>query len=184
MLLILHKWNKFLWQLQNRTLYIPFMTLLWCQNPVYPMTSSMLCTLALIMKDTENVKNYCKSEDEPNSILPRYHIMDNLWFIAYSEHSHIHCSLPSETKGISVNTPLHIIKLNMSCTATSSYLTSLSYSHNESKFHIQDQFIDNRKSYNRSNLQIWKPFISTVPNFTKKISLQYWKTLKRFPCNT
>ena len=33
------------------------------------------------MKDTENVKNYCKAEVEINSILPRaYHIMDGLGF--------------------------------------------------------------------------------------------------------
>ena len=47
------------------------------------MTSSKLCTVALFMKDTENVKNYCKTEAEPNSILPRsYHVIDGLWFIA------------------------------------------------------------------------------------------------------
>ena len=29
-----------------------------------------------------NVKNYCKTEVEPNSILPKaYHITDCLWFI-------------------------------------------------------------------------------------------------------
>ena len=37
------------------------------------------CTVS----DTENVKNYCKTEVEPNSILPReYHIIGGLWFIA------------------------------------------------------------------------------------------------------
>ena len=35
------------------------------------------------MKDTDSVKNYCKTEVEPYSILPRvYHITDGLWFIA------------------------------------------------------------------------------------------------------
>ena len=37
----------------------------------------------LFMKDTEDVKNYFKSEVEPNSILPRtYHVIGGLWFIA------------------------------------------------------------------------------------------------------
>ena len=49
------------------------------QSPVYPMTSSKLFTVSLLMKDAENVKNYCKAEVEPNSILPRaYHIIDGL----------------------------------------------------------------------------------------------------------
>ena len=45
-----------------------------------------------------------------------------------------------------VNPPLGIIKLNMSCTATSSYLTLLPYYYNESRLNIQDQFTDNLKS--------------------------------------
>ena len=48
------------------------------------MTSSKLCTVALFMKDTKDyVKNYCKTEVKPNSILPKaYHIIDGSWFIA------------------------------------------------------------------------------------------------------
>ena len=34
------------------------------------MTSSKLCMVALFMKNTENLKNYCETEIEPNSILP------------------------------------------------------------------------------------------------------------------
>ena len=50
---------------------------------IYSMTSSKLCTVAPFMKNTENVKNYCKTEVESNSILPRaYHVIDGLWFIA------------------------------------------------------------------------------------------------------
>ena len=56
----------------------------------------------------------------------------------------------------------------MSCTATSRYLTLLPYHHNESKSNIQDKFIDNLfKSYNGSSLKFWKPFILTMPHFTK-----------------
>ena len=53
------------------------------RRPVYSMTSSKLCTGTLLMKNTENVKSYWKTEVEPSSILPRrYHIIDGLWFIA------------------------------------------------------------------------------------------------------
>ena len=63
------------------------------------MASSELCTIALLMKDTENVKNCCKAEIELNYILPRaYYIISGLWFIA-TQNTHAHCSLPSETKG-------------------------------------------------------------------------------------
>ena len=46
------------------------------------MTSSKLCTVALFMKDTENVENYCKTEVEPNSIL-REHITSLMVYILY-----------------------------------------------------------------------------------------------------
>ena len=45
------------------------------RSPVYSMTSSKLCTVVLFMKDTENVKNYFKTEVEPNSLLPRAYII-------------------------------------------------------------------------------------------------------------
>ena len=52
-------------------------------TPVYSMISSKLCTLALFIKDRENVQNYCKTKLEPNSILPKvYHVTDGLWFRA------------------------------------------------------------------------------------------------------
>ena len=133
------------------------------------MTSTILCTVALFMKDTENIKNYCKAEVEPNSILPRaYHVIDGLWFTATQNTLTLTVVWHQKQKEtLIVNTPIDLVKCNMSCTATSSYLTLLHYYHNERKLNIPNQFIDNLKSYNGSNLQIWKPFSSTVPNFTK-----------------
>ena len=49
------------------------------RSPVYSITSNKLCTVKLFMKDTENIKNSCKTEVEPNYILHRaYHIFDGL----------------------------------------------------------------------------------------------------------
>ena len=69
----------------------------------------------------------------------------------------------------------------MSCTGTNSYLTLLPCYHNKSKSNIQDQFIDNLKFVNGSNLQIWKPLISTVPNFTKRDIPTVLKDTKEIP---
>ena len=46
---------------------------------------------------------------------------------------------------------------------------------------IQDQFFDNLKSYNGCNLQIWKIFISTVPNFAKTDIPAELKDTKEIP---
>ena len=54
------------------------------------MTSNKLCTVVLFMKDTDNVKNYCKAEVELNSILHRaYHIIDGYVVYSYPEHSYM-----------------------------------------------------------------------------------------------
>ena len=105
----------------------------------------MLCAVTLFMKDAKIVKNCCKTEVKPNPILPRaYHIIDCLWFIATQNTLTFTVACPQKQKEtLIVNLPIGVIKLNMSCTATSGYLTLLSYYHNESKSNIQDQFIDN-----------------------------------------
>ena len=86
---------------------------------VYSMTSSKLCTVELFMKDTDNVKNYCETEVEPNSMLPKaYHITDGLWL--KTSQNTLTCTgvCPQKQKEtMRVNPPLCIIKLNMSCTA-------------------------------------------------------------------
>ena len=102
------------------------------------MISSKLCTVAQFMKDTENVKKYCKTEIEPISILPRaYHVIDGLWFIANQNTLTLPVICPQkQRKTLIVNPPLSTIKLKMSYTATSSYLALLHYYHNESKSNI------------------------------------------------
>ena len=62
---------------------------------------------------------------------------------------------------------LGMIKLNISCAASSSYLTLLVYFHNESKSGIPGLFIEKLKNYSGSQIQICKLFISAIPNFTK-----------------
>ena len=135
------------------------------------------------MKDTENVKNYCKTKVEPYSILPRvYHIIDGLWFIATQNTLAFTAVYTQKQKEILiVNPPLGIIKLNISCTVKSSYLTLLPYHHNETKMNIQDQSINNLNSYNGSNLQIWKPFILSVPNLTKTGIATELKDIREIP---
>ena len=61
----------------------------------------------------------------------------------------------------------------MSCTATSNYLTLLTYYYNESNFNIQDQFTDILKSYNEPNLKFGNH--SSQPCIISQ---------NRYPCST
>ena len=62
-----------------------------------------------------------------------------------------------------------------------SYPTLLPYYHNESKPDIQDHFIEKLKNYNGSDFQIWKPFISAIPNFTKSYIPEMLKDTNEIP---
>ena len=55
----------------------------------------------------------------------------------------------------------------MFCTAASNYLTLLPFYQNKSRSTFKISSLIIFKSQHGSNLQIWKPFISTVLNFTK-----------------
>ena len=119
-------------------LYTPLQHYCDVRSPVHFMTSSKLCTVVPFMKGTENIKNYCKTEIDLNSTLPRAnHIIDGLWFIASQNTLIFIVVYPQKQKDtLIVNPPLAIIKLNMSSTATSSYLNLLPYYHNESKLNL------------------------------------------------
>ena len=88
-----------------------------------------------------------------------------MWFIATQNTLTITVVCPQkQKKTLSVNPLLCIIKLNLSCTAKSIYLTLLPYFHNEGTSNIQDQLLDNLTSYNGYDLNICKPIISIVSN--------------------
>ena len=70
----------------------------------------------------------------------------------------------------------------MSCAASSSCLTLLPYYHNECKSDFQDHFIEKLKSYNGSQIQIWKPLIYAIPKSTKNDIPKMKKDTKKYPC--
>ena len=55
------------------------------------------------------------------------------------------------------------------------------YYHNESKSDIQDHFIENPKEYDGSKIEIWKPFTTAIPIFTKSDIPEMLKDTKENP---
>ena len=108
------------------------------------MALSKLCVIALFMKDEERIAKNSNSITELNSVLPTAsHIIDGLWFVAAQQVVTFTVVCPGKKKEtVDIDPPIGMIKLNMSCTALSTYLTLLPYYHNESKSDIQDHFIE------------------------------------------
>ena len=153
------------------------------RSPIYSIAPRKLCIIALFLKDNERMMKNCDSVVRPNSILPKAsHIVDGLWLVATKQILTFAIVCPDKRKGDShCVLLLGMIKMNMSCAASSSYLTLLSYYHNESKSNIQDHFIEKLKNYNGSPIQIWKPFISAIPNFTNSDIPEMLKDTKEIP---
>ena len=105
------------------------------RSPVYSIAPSKLCIIALFLKDKERVMKNCDSVVRPNSILPKAsHIVDGLWFVATQQILTFAVVCPDQRRETLVVHPSSgMIKLNMSCAASSSYLTLLPYYHIESK---------------------------------------------------
>ena len=111
--------------------------------------------------------------------MPKAHIVAGLWFVVTQQILTFAVVCPDKRREtLILHAPLGMIKLNMSCAASSSYLTLLPYYQNESKSNIQDHFIDKLKNYNGSQIQIWKPLISVLPNFTKSDIPEMLKSTK------
>ena len=85
----------------------------------------------------------CDSVVRHNSILPKAsHTVDGLWFVATQQILTLAVICPDKRREtLIVHPSLGMIKLNMSCGASSSYLALLPYYHNE-KSDIQDHFIE------------------------------------------
>ena len=110
------------------------------------------------------------------------HVAGGLWFIATPQILTFAVICPDKKREtLMVHPPLGMLKLNMSCATSSSYLTLLPYYHNESKSYIQDHFIKKLKNYKGSHIQIWKPFISAIPKFTKSDIPEMLKDTKEIP---
>ena len=156
------------------------------RSPVYSIAPSKLCIIALFLKDKERMMKHCDSVVRPSSILPKAsHIADGLWLVAAQQILTFAVLCPDKGREtLIVHQPLGMIKLKMSCAASSSYLTLLPYYHNESKSDNQDHFIQKLKNYNGSQIQIRKPFISAVHNFTKSGIPEMLKDKKKYPSDT
>ena len=80
--------------------------------------------------------------------------------------------------------PLDTTKLGMSCSTTSDYLTLLPYYHNESRVAVSSPLENHLTSSNSTRFQLWEPFLSKLPNFTKMELPPELKDVKRDPHET
>ena len=98
------------------------------RSPIFSIAPSKFYIIALFLKGKERMMKNCDSVLRPNSILHKAsHIADGLWFVATQQILTFAVVCPDKRRDtLIVHPPLGMVKLNMSCAASSSYLTLLS----------------------------------------------------------
>lgn len=87
------------------------------------------------------------------------------------------------TSTITVDSPIHVVKLNMACSATTDTLTLPPYYHDESKYDISNSLDQFTYRFNASTIKLWGPFHSALPNFSINDLPKKLKNIENIPMN-
>jgi hypothetical protein len=130
----------------------PIMGFCFVKSPIYETNLSKLCVIALFLQNEENIRKYCKIIVKLKTILPlANYISSGKWIISTRSRINlaVYCENGSrETQSLTIVPPVHVIQLQMSCSANSDYLTLPSYFQSENNYEIAlptDKFL---QSYN------------------------------------
>ena len=139
------------------------------QRARLPISKSRTCVISLFMKNTDKVKRYCIPEVYTNVHLPRaVNLKDGIYAVSTktSFSLRLTCQVPTKTSEFPVVPPLTIINLEITCSAHSQVITLLPYFTAQTTIHTKvEPFFAVLQETNFSEVKIWQPFVSSLPNF-------------------
>ena len=153
----------------------PLLSFCAIRNPVYPLNVNRFCVTALFMNKTSEIEEFCQTRVKLSSMLPvaRY-VTDGLWLLSLNIPMRFSINCPSQPlRSIQVHPPIGTLKLAKSCTATADEMTLTPYYQRESEFQVNYTLV--YKQIRLTDLKLWQPFHSALPNFTK---IQFPRKLK------
>ena len=137
------------------------------------------------MENTDNIKRYCTPITDANVQLPQaVHLNYGIYAISTKETLRLRmiCQHQKSDSELVVQPPLSIIKLEMTCSAHNREITLLPYFFSQTKCHMKSEpFFAMLRESNVSEVQIWRPFISSLPNFSKTELPEILKTVDKIP---
>ena len=145
----------------------PFQKSCKIESPIYPINLSKLCIVALFLDHEYKINKFCQTIISPSStLLLANYLFNGMWaIVAVKPLQFTIVCQASRDSIIRVNPPLGLVHLPVSCAASNNYLYLPAFYHNESKYEIADPFKDNTSLFNISNINLWKPLTSKIPNF-------------------
>ena len=151
-------------------------------SPVYPVNLSKFCIMSLFMRNKEARHKNCKTEISPSSILPVAKYLSNgVWMITTQKELRLSvvCHNGREVTETNVKPPMGVVNLPMTCVASNDFITLPAFYHFDSVIRISAPWLEELKSYNFSNIDIWKPLYTSMPAFNSTKIPPRLKAMKR-----
>ena len=162
-----------------------YMTFCNPKSAIYQTNLSKTCIIALFLKHTENIKQYCRSTVYFDTILPvAQYIYSGMWVVATHQPMKftIVCTDPPNPPGYTkIQPPLGVIRLNMSCRASNNYLSLPPFYENKIESHMQDSWRSLLKLRAFTKFTLWDNISSTFPNITSLRIPDNLRNLKQIP---
>ena len=156
------------------------------ETAIFPINLSKLCVIALFTQNKENIGQFCRKTVRLDTLLPTaVHLFHNFWVIAGKKEirfSTVCHGLNTNQKTIIVKPPLGVIQLEKSCFASSDFLTLAPlYMEGQSDLTLNSTANDLLVFKNTSNIGIWQPFLTALPNLTNFSLPKEHKTIPKIP---
>lgn len=128
---------------------------------------NQFCVSALFMNKTNVTDSYYMTKVRLDTVLPMAkYITDGVWVLSIKEKLQLSISCHDQPVTFrSVEPPLALIRLNMTCTATSDSLMLPPYYQSETEYLLEDTKLKLLKVYAFSNLTLWEPFHKALPAY-------------------
>lgn len=132
------------------------------KSPIYPVNLNKFCVVALFMQNRQAVELTCQTQVRLKSAFPMAeYTTDGVWCTSKTLRLNLVCK-DSPTAVLNAHPPISLIKLNMSCTASSNQLYLTPYSEQESVYESSDPMLSWIKNYALSNVTLWLPFQKSI----------------------
>ena len=157
------------------------------KSPLYSVMNTKTCAIHLFKGNKEEIVKFCKIVIVQGFNLPKaQYLTQGHWLIISTDDLSftVSCNASQNAYEIKIQTPLDIIFLGPSCTATNGYMTLLPYYKQRSNSQIKDTFQAFLNQYQSEVPTIWKTCHKIIPS-EKKIKIpSKLKRIKVIPLNT
>lgn len=156
------------------------------QNPIYSISLSKHCLVALFLKHNTNINSYCKTVVQTQTVFPyAEYISQEHWIIVSDRKFQLSVVCLNNTQRhsiIQIRPPIEVIIIARSCVGSSDYFALLSPFNGKSTFEIKDSFIDLiNTQVRRSQIHLWEPIYDILPNFSKISIPEELREIKEIP---